>query len=51
MKNQWLLFALALFAWLFAIAVPNSHSQDAPGAQKQKLQELAKQLNVSAGCV
>jgi protein CpxP len=47
MKNRWFLFALALCAWLFVVAVPNSHSQDASGAQKQKLQELAKQLNLT----
>jgi Spy/CpxP family protein refolding chaperone len=47
MKNRWFLFALALCAWLFIIAVPKSHSQDASGAQKQKLQELAKQLNLT----
>lgn len=47
MKNRYFLFAVALCAWLFVVAVPNSHSQDASGAQKQKIQELAKQLNLT----
>ncbi len=47
MKNRWFLIALALCAWLFVVAAPNSHSQEASGAQKQKLQELAKQLNLT----